>query len=68
MHVPQREPKEVVPAPIDRATDYAESDYRHSTCLEEALNKLTSVISRFVTQERDGENGHPCLQTHRATG
>jgi len=37
------------------------NDYRmgvnSSRCVEEALDGLTSVISRYVTQARDGENG-----------
>lgn len=63
--IPRHEPakrktKEATqPAPIDRAAEYAESDYRHSGCVEEALDGLTSVLSTWVTQERDGENGSP---------
>ena len=52
----KREPK-VAPAPIDRAAEYAESNDRHSRCVEEALDGLTSVISTYVTQARDGDNG-----------
>jgi hypothetical protein len=53
----KREPKMAVAVPMDRAADYAESDYRHSGCVEEALDGLTSVISTYVRQARDGDNG-----------
>jgi hypothetical protein len=44
-------------ARIDYAADYIESDDRHSRCVEEALDGLTSVISTYVTQARNGDNG-----------
>ena len=41
------------------AIEYAESDYRHSRCVEEALDGLTSVLSTWVMQERNGDNAQP---------
>ena|SRR5438876_12070022 len=55
---PAKKTKET-PAPIDRKADYAESDYRHSRCVEEALDGLTGVISSAVTQARDGDFAQP---------
>ena len=49
--------KPAQPAPIDHAADYRKSDYRHSTCVEQALDGLKNVISTWVTQERNGDNG-----------
>jgi len=43
--------------PFDYAADYIEADDRHSRCVEEALDGLTSVVSTYVTQARDGDNG-----------
>jgi hypothetical protein len=42
---------------INPATEYAESDYRHSRCVEEALDGLTSVLSTWAMNERNGDNG-----------
>jgi hypothetical protein len=41
----------------DPGADYRISDFRHSCCVEEALDGLTSVISTYVTQARNGDNG-----------
>jgi hypothetical protein len=38
------------------ANDYR-NGVRNSSCIEEALDDLRSVISTYVTQARDGENG-----------
>jgi hypothetical protein len=54
----KREPKKITAAlPLDRAAAYAESDEGHSRCMEEALDRLKSVISTYVTQARNGDNG-----------
>jgi hypothetical protein len=48
------------------ANDYRTSDPRHSSCVEESLDGLTSVISTWVTQERDGDNGASLYSTPSA--
>lgn len=42
---------------VFEANDYRTSDRKHSSCVEEALDGLTSVICTYVTQARDGDNG-----------
>src|SRR3982750_2038808 len=49
--------KAAQPAPIDHAADYRKSHSWHSSCVEEALDGLKGVISTWVTQERNGDNG-----------
>lgn len=41
---------------VFEANDYRTS-CKHSSCVEEALDGLTSVICTYVTQARDGDNG-----------
>jgi hypothetical protein len=41
----------------DPGADYRTSDFRHSRCVEEALDGLTNTISTYVTQARNGDNG-----------
>jgi hypothetical protein len=45
------------PTPVDPAAEYAASDYRHSSCIAEAIDGFASIFSTFVTQARDGDNG-----------
>lgn len=43
--------------PVDRATKYAGSHFGHSSCVEQALDGLTSVLSTYVKQALNGDNG-----------
>lgn len=49
----KKEPKAAVlapvPAPVDHKADYIEANDRHSRCMEEAMDRLRSVVSTFVT-------------------
>lgn len=47
------------------ANDYR-LNVRNSSCIEEALDGLASIISTYVTNERDGENGSGLYSTKHA--
>lgn len=42
---------------MDATAEYAASDYRHSSCVAEAIDGFASIFSTFVTQARNGDNG-----------
>lgn len=50
-------------APFDYAEDYKSADHSHSGCVEQALDGLTDVISTYVTQARNGDNGSGLYST-----
>lgn len=56
---PKKRDKKTAQPQTNPSIEYGESDYRHSRCVEEALDGLTSVISTWVTQERNGDNAQP---------
>jgi len=49
--------REAEPAPTDYRAEYIEANDSHSRCVEEALDGLASVVSTYVTQARNGDNG-----------